>query len=154
MKKLTIAALVAAQLGAAAPARAADLDGPFVDNRRGAFVGITLRARSGGPDSGYRAGLTLAPTSHSRIGANSRMAIGEGLELGVSPGQRPMVTLAGQRLDRMSLFGERPEGDRQNMSTIAKVAIVAGVVVIVGFVAFAHVVSEASCFHGGDNDDC
>jgi hypothetical protein len=154
MKKLTIAALVAAQLGAVAPARAADLDGPFGDSRRGAFVGISLRASTGGADSSYRAGLTLAPTSHSRIGANSRMTIGEGLELGISPGTRPMLTLAGQRLDRMSLFGERPEGDRQNMSTLAKVAIVAGVVVIVGFVAFAHVAAEASCFHGGDDGDC
>jgi len=154
MKKLTIAALVAAQLAAAAPAHAADLDGPFVDNRRGAFAGIRLRARTGGADGGYRAGLTLAPTSHSRTGANSRMTIGEGVELGLAPGTRPVVTLAGQRLDRMSLFGERPEDDRRNMSTIAKVAIVAGVVVVVGFVAFVHVAREASCFHGGDDDDC
>ena len=154
MKKLTIAALVAAQIAAVAPARAADLDGPFIDNRRGAFAGITLRARTGGADGGYRAGLTLAPTSHSRIGANSRMTMGEGIELGISPGTRPVVTLAGQRLDRMSLFGEPPEADRRNMSTLAKVAIVAGVVVVVGFVAFAHVMNEASCFHGGDDSDC
>jgi hypothetical protein len=124
-----------------------------MDARRGTFAGVRIRARTGGPEAGLRAGLTLAPTSHSRIGANSRMAIGEGLEFGVTPGARPTVTLAGQRLDRMSLLGERPDGDRQNVSTIAKVAIVAGVVVVVGVVAFYHVMSEASCFHG-DSGDC
>jgi hypothetical protein len=155
MKKLTIAALVAAQLTALAPARAADLEGPFMDPRRGAFVGMTLRARSGGADgASYRAALTLAPTTHSRIGANSRVAFGDGLDFGISRGERPTMRLAGQRLDRMSLFGEQVDADRQNMSTVAKVAIVAGVVVVVGFVAFAHVVSEASCFHGGDDSDC
>jgi hypothetical protein len=155
MKKLAMAALVAAQLTALAPARAADLDGPFMDSRRGAFAGVTLRARSGGANAGYRAALTLAPTSHSRIGANSRMAIGDGLDLGISRGERPTLTLAGQRLDRMSLFGEQPGEDRSNMSTLAKVAIVAGVVVVVGAVVFTHVMNEASCFHGGgDSGDC
>lgn len=154
MKTLTIAFLVAAQLTAAAPAQAAEPDGPFMDARRGAFVGITLRARSGGVDDGYRAALTLAPTSHVRTGANSRMAIGDGLDFGVSSGELPTLTLAGQRLDRMSLFGEQVVRDRQNMSTLAKVAIVAGVVVVVGAVAWYHVLSEASCIHGGDNSDC
>ena len=153
MKKLAMAALVAAQLTAAQPVEAADLDGPFMDSRRGAFAGVTLRAQSGGGD-GFRAALTLAPTSHSRIGADSRMAIGDGLDFGVSRGERPTLTLAGQRLDRMSLFGEQPDEDRRNMSTLAKVAIVAGVVVLVGAVAFAHVMNEASCFHGGDSGDC
>lgn len=155
MKKLVIAALIAAHVaGGAAPLRAAELDGPFMDDRRGAFAGIRLRANLGGDDAGYRAALTLAPTTHSRVGANNRIAIGDGLDFGISPGARPTVTLAGQRLDRMSLFGERVEGDRQNMSTLAKVAIVAGVVVVVGAVAWAHVISEASCFHGGDSGDC
>ena len=154
MKRLIMAAVATAQLGAVAPARAAELDGPFMDARRGAFAGITLRARTGGSEGSYRAALTLAPTSHSRIGANSRMAIGDGLDFGISGGERPTMRLAGQRLDRMSLFGEQPGQDQRNMSTIAKVAIVAGVVVVVGFVAFAHVASEASCFHGGDDSDC
>ena len=149
MRSLAIAALVAAQLAAAMPAQAADLDGRgvFLEDRRGGFAGVRIRARSGGPDQGVRAALTLAPTVHNRIGAASRMEMGEGLELGVSPGARPTLTLAGQRLDRMSLFGEEvPE--RQNMSTVAKVAIVAGVIVVVGAVAFGHILSNASCFHG------
>lgn len=154
MKKLTIAAVVAAQLATASPGRAAELDGPFMDARRGAFAGVRIRARTGGAEAGVRAGLALAPTSHSRVGANSRMAIGEGLEFGVTPGARPTVTLAGQRLDQMSLFGERPQGDRQNMSTLAKVAIVAGVVIVVGAVAFYHALGESSCLHGGDDGDC
>ena len=154
MKKLTMAALVAAQLAAATPAQAADLDGPFMEPRRGAFAGITLRAQTGGTEPNYRAALTLAPTTHSRIGANSRVAFGDGLDFGISRGERATMRLAGQRLDRMSLFGEQAGQDRQNMSTLAKVAIVAGGVVVVGAVAFAHVVSEASCFHGGDDSDC
>lgn len=152
MRKLTIAALVASQMMAAMPAAAADLEGPFVDDRRGAFAGIRLRATLGGRDEGYRAGLTIAPTSHSRMGANSRTAIGEGLDLGISPGTRPTVTLAGRRLDRMSLYGEPVGGERKNVSTLGKVAIVAGVLVVVGAVAFYHVASQASCLH--DPGDC
>ncbi|HEX8643567.1 MAG TPA: hypothetical protein VF702_06595 [Allosphingosinicella sp.] len=157
MKSLTIAALIAAQLAAAAPAYAADLDGrgAFMDDRRGGFAGVRIRARTGGPDAGMRAALTVAPTVHSRTGATTRMSMSDGLELGISPGARPTVTLAGQRLDRMELFGRPPSDDRSSLSTIATVAIVAGVVVVVGFLAFAHVAGEASCFHGGDDgSDC
>ena len=156
MKRMVIAALVAGQIFAAAPAAAADLDGrgAFVDNQRGAFVGVRLRARAGGPDSGMRASLTLAPTVHSRTGATTRMAMNEGLDLGISPGQRPTVMLAGQQLNRMTLFGPSPQDDRSNLSTLATVAIVAGVVVLVGAVAWGHVMSEASCIHGGDDSDC
>lgn len=155
MKKLIIAALLAAQIAAAAPLHAADLDGrgAFMDNQRGAFAGIRLRARLGGSQSDLRASLTLAPTSHSRSGSVSRMAMGDGLELGVSPGSRPIVTLAGQRVDQMNLFGRPPQDDRANLSTIATVAIVAGVVIVVGAVAWGHILSEASCFHG-DTGDC
>ena len=157
MKSLTIAVLVAAQLAAAAPAAAAELDGrgPFLDNQRGAFAGIRLKARTGGNGPELRAGLAVAPTSHSRFGANTRMAIGDGLELSVSPDRpKPELRLAGQRLDEVTLFGRKPQDDRANMSTVAKVAIVAGVIVVVGAVAFTHVMNEASCFHGGDDGDC
>jgi hypothetical protein len=152
-----ISALLAGQICIAGqPAAAADLDGrsPFAEDRRGAFAGLRLRAQLGGSESRLRAGLAIAPTTHSRRGAASRMAIGEGLELGMMPTGKPVVTLADRRLDRLSLLGEDVKGDRANMSTLAKVAIVAGVVVVVGAVAFAHVLSEASCFHGGDDGDC
>ena len=154
MKKLAIAALIAAQISGSAAAAELDGRGAFLDNQRGAFAGVRLTARLGAEQPDLRAALALAPTVHSRRGADARMAMGEGLELGISPGAKPEFRLAGQRLDKMSLLGEELPDDRANMSTLAKVVIVAGVVVVVGFVAFAHVVSEASCFHGGDNDDC
>lgn len=156
MKTLTLAALIAAQLAAAAPASAADLDGrsAFMDDRRSGFAGVRIRARSGGRDSGLRASVTVAPTVHSRVGAVSRMNMGEGLELGVSPGSRPELRLAGQRVDQMNLFGPPPPEDRANLSTLATVAIVGGVIIVVGAVVFTHIMDEASCFHGGNDGDC
>jgi hypothetical protein len=160
MKKIVSFSLVIAVMAAplsAGTAFAAELDGrsPFAENQRGAFAGVRLRAEMGGAGAKLRGGLAIAPTSHTRRGANSKMAIGEGVELGFSPGMKPELTLAGQRLDRMSLLGEKSAGDRANMSTIAKVAIVAGVVVVVGFVAFVHVAKSASCIHGdGNPGDC
>jgi hypothetical protein len=160
MNKLLVTAAVCAALPAAqiaaAPAFAAELDtrSPFAENQRGAFAGIRLRADVGARETRLRGSLAIAPTTHNRRGSNSKMAMGEGLELSLAPAGKPELLLAGQRLDRMSLLGEDVKPDRANMSTLAKVAIVAGVVVVVGFVAFAHVVSEASCFHGGDDGDC
>jgi hypothetical protein len=155
MRKMPIAAVVAAAqiLPAASPAQAAELDGRsyFVDNQRGGFAGLRLRASLGGGERDVRASLAVASTAHSRRGADSRMAIGDGLELSLSPHKaKPEITLAGRRLDRMELFG-RPENDRKDLSTLATIGIVAGVVLIVGAVAFVHVVNEASCFNGGAN---
>lgn len=146
----TIIAMAAAAGLAAQPALAADLHSgkAFVENQRGAFAGLRLRADFGGPETKLRGGFAIAPTSHDRRGANSRMTMAEGLELRLSPGARPELTLAGQRLDRMSLFGEETRPDRRNMSTAAKVAIVAGVVIVAGALVFGHLVSNASCFHG------
>jgi len=151
-------ALIAGQIGAMAqPALAAESDrrNAFADSERGAFAGVRLKLQLGGAaGTTARAALTLTPTVHSRFGARSSSSLAEGLELGISPGSKPELTLAGQRLDRISLLGERPGGERADMSDLAKVAIVVGVVVVVGGLAFAHVVSEASCFHGGDDSDC
>lgn len=154
MRKLLIAGLVAGQIVAAAqPVMAAELDGrsPFVDNQRGAFAGVRLRASLGGKESDVRTSLTVAATAHSRRGADSRMAIGDGLELSFSPHRaRPELMLAGRRLDRMDLWG-RPADEKKDLSTLATVAIVAGVVLVVGAVAFVHIANEASCFNGGAN---
>ena len=155
------AALPAAQI-AAAPAFAAELDSrsPFTENQRGAFAGVRLRAKLGGSDREMRASLALAPTSHNRHGSNSRMALGEGLELSFAGAGKPELRLAGQRMDQLSLLGEK-RADKANLSPLATAAIVVGVVVIVGAVAFFHVASEASCFNGstsfhggGDGSDC
>src|SRR5688500_1399460 len=153
MRKLLIASLVAAAqvLPAAHAAQAAELDGrsPFVDNQRGAFAGVRLRASLGGGDRDVRTSLTIAATAHSRRGADSRMAMGDGLELSFSPRKRkPELMLAGRRLDQMNLWG-RPADEKKDLSTLATVAIVAGVVLVVGAVAFVHVANEASCFNGG-----
>ena len=156
-KSWTVAVLVAAQLAASVPAYSAELDGrsPFVENQRGAFAGVRLRAKLGAETPDLRASLAIVPTSHSRKGAASRMAMGDGLELSFSPGKvKPELTLAGKRLDRMDLFDRPSTGDRANLSTLAKVAIVAGVVVVVGYGLFLHALDEASCFHGGSDGDC
>lgn len=137
----------------ATSAQAAELDGrsPFVDNQRGAFAGVRLRASLGGKEPDVRTSLTVAATAHSRRGADSRMAMGDGLELSFSPRKaRPELTLAGRRLDQMNLWG-RPADDRKDLSTLATVAIVAGVVLVVGTIAFVHIANEASCFQGGNN---
>jgi hypothetical protein len=155
MRKILIAGLVAAGqiLPAAQPAAAAELDGRsyFVDNQRGAFAGLRLRADLGGGKSDVRTSLTVASTAHSRRGADSRMAMGDGLELSFSPHKaRPELMLAGRRLDQMNLWA-RPAEEKKDLSTLATVAIVAGVVLVVGAVAFVHIANEASCFDGGAN---
>ncbi|HLL30741.1 MAG TPA: hypothetical protein VK403_07075 [Allosphingosinicella sp.] len=154
MRKVLIAGLVAAAqvLPAAPAAQAAEIDGPspFADNQRGAFAGVRLRANlGGGGERNMRASLTVAATAHSRKGADSRMAMGDGLELSFSPHKaRPELMLAGRRLDRMNLWA-RPADEKKDLSTVATVAIVAGVVLVVGAVAFVHIAREASCFNGG-----
>lgn len=164
MRKLLIAGIVAGQIVAATqPAMAAVLDGrsPFVDNQRGAFAGVRLRASFAGGERDVRTSLTVASTAHSRRGADSRMAIGDGLELSFSPNKpKPEVTLAGRRLDQMNLWG-RPTEERKDLSTLATMGIVAGVVLVVGAVAFVHIANEATCFNaganfhgGGDPGDC
>ena len=156
MRKLLIAGIVAGQVVAAAqPVMAAEIEGPshFVDNQRGAFAGVRLRANLGGGERDVRTILTVAATSHSRRGADSRMAMGDGLELSFSPDKaKPELMLAGRRLDRMDLWG-RPAEEKKDLSTLATVAIVAGVVLVVGAVAFVHVANEASCFNGSASFD-
>ncbi len=156
MRKLLIAGLVAGQIVAGAqPVMAAELDGrsPFVDNQRGAFAGVRLRANLGGKERDVRTSLTVAATAHSRRGADSRMAIGDGLELSFSPDKaKPELTLAGRRLDQMNLWG-RPADDKKDLSTLATIGIVAGVVLVVGAVALVHIANEASCFNGSSGFD-
>lgn len=157
MRKVLIAGLVAAAqvLPAAPAAHAAEIDGPshFVDNQRGAFAGVRLRANLGGGERDVRTSLTVAATSHSRRGADSRMAMGDGLELSFAPHKgKPELMLAGRRLDQMNLWG-RPADDKKDLSTLATIGIVAGVVLVVGAVAFVHIANEASCFNGSASFD-
>jgi len=103
MKKLMMAALLGGQLLAAAqPALAADLE-PIGDQRMGAFGGLRVRVPLGGDerDRRFRAGLTLAPALHGRLATGeSRLRIGEGLELGLRAREPMRLSIAGRDLRR------------------------------------------------------
>lgn len=131
MKKILIAALLGAQL--AAPAAAADLieDVRSEGTRTGSFAGARLRiSLDGAPRERVRAGLTLAPTTHSLRGGAARMRIGEGLEYGLTDRRGPALSLAGRPVGELAQGPRGPDGSRQNVSTLGWVAIGAGVVLV------------------------
>ncbi|HYI48639.1 MAG TPA: hypothetical protein VEX35_09255 [Allosphingosinicella sp.] len=100
MKKLTIGALLAAQLlGAAQPLCAAPLDDDrlaFREQQRGAFIGARFRVPLGGENSGQpRAALSVTAVDHGRNGyGGMRTRFAEGIELGLSP-NRPLTLSIG-----------------------------------------------------------
>jgi hypothetical protein len=138
VKKLTIAALVAAQMASVAqPASATDLverDTP----RMGAFAGARLRIPLDGARSQRRprAALTLAPTMRM-LGSDgtSRLTFGEGIELGIAPNRPLELSFAGQRMDRI---GDR----RAGVSTVGWIAIGVGTIVLAAAVGTAILVHE------------
>lgn len=157
MKKLTIAALVAAQtLVAAQPVSAAHM---VVQEQRqmGAFAGVRLRVPLDGAraDRGVRAGLTLAPTLHSRRSDGGvRTGFGEGLELGIGPNRPVTLSLAGTRVDQLGMApnGRGPEGARTGVSTLGWIAIGTGAVLVVGLgVGYLWLDDALDCDPG---DDC
>ena len=124
MKKLTIAAVLAAQmLTAAQPALAADLTDTRAQ-RTGAFAGFRLRLPLDG-EAGrqpIRAGLTLAPTfqTESRSGE-----------------VRPVrLSFAGTPVSRLAQGPAGPDGQRAGVSTIGWVAIGVGVVAVTLFALY------------------
>ena len=134
MKKLAIGALVAAQLlGVVRPAAAADLferDRPQI----GAFAGARLRIPLGGgrEEQRLRAGLTLAPTMHSRAaGGGMQLRIGEGLDLGVTGREPVRLSLAGTPVNRLGQSGTGPDGRRLGVSTLGWIAIGVGATLVV-----------------------
>lgn len=131
MKKIAIAALIAAQV--ASPAAAAELvrDSSPQERRMGAFAGATLRlSLDAEPRERLRGGLSLSPTMHDiRSDGTARLRMGEGLELRVGD-RRPALTFAGQRVSHIVQGGAGPEGDRRSVSTLGWVAIGVGVVVV------------------------
>ncbi len=139
MKKLTIAALLAAQLlTASQPALAAHLTDAEAQ-RMGAFAGLRVRLPLDGAADArqIRAGLTLAPTlqSQSRSG-EIRTRFGEGLELGIA-GDRPIrLSLAGTPVSQLAQGPAGPEGQRAGVSTVAWVAIGVGVVAVSVFALY------------------
>lgn len=134
MKKITIAAVLAAQLASAVPAGAAQLiDGGRMDGTRvGNFAGARLRiSLDREPRERVRAGLTIAPAAHS-VGADgaSRLRIGEGVEYGLTDRRGPVLSLNGRPVSELAPGGSGPEGDRRNVSTLGWVAIGVGVIVV------------------------
>lgn len=152
MRKLLIAAVVAAQIAGVAPpafaAELADQAGP-AGQRQGAFAGARIRIPLGSAKATrVRAGLTVAPLRQGRAADGSlRTTFGQGVELGLGETGRPALSLAGTRVDRLSLGpnGKAPEGARAGVSTLGWVGIG------VGFVALVFVALIAAC---SADDDC
>lgn len=145
MKKLMIAALVAAQTLAVVPPAAAAETADARETRPGAFAGLRVRVPLDGDaqQRRIRAGLTVAPTLHSRSGDGAvRSRIGEGVELGITPRGAPALSLAGTRIDRLGA----PHGRRANLSTWEWVGIGVGTLVtiaILGAVAFDEISDQS-----------
>ncbi len=145
MRKLLIAALLAAQVGPlAAPGHAADLvaDPQKRETRLGAFAGARLRIALGDEQrSRVRAGIAVAPALHRMEGGAARLRIGEGLEYGIADRRPASVSVANYRISDMQ---RSPEGRRQNVSTLGWVAIGVGVIVVAGVGVLGWLVHEAS----------
>lgn len=134
MKTIAAASLIAAQLLAAAPVRAADLGVIAADQaqvRMGAFAGARVRLGFGGGDEGrVRAGLTLAPFSRSQtIDGHASLRYGDGLEFGIAGRGPAGFRLAGYRLGQGPMRGDTG-GPRLGLSTLGTAAIVGGVIVV------------------------
>ncbi len=149
MKKLTIAALLAAQMiTAAQPAFAADF-ATTQDQQAGVFAGLRLRVPlDGAPrERQIRAGLALAPTLHSRSQNGAvRLRIGEGMEFGYRSNRPLSFSLAGQDLGGFRL-GAAEEGRRRGLSTGKILLIVGGVVIVslaVATLVFVDALNDAS----------
>jgi hypothetical protein len=147
MKKLTIAALLAAQLTVTAqPALAAELvtqEAP----QMGAFAGARLRLPLGCDvrQRQLRAGFTLAPTVHSRAAnGETRLRFGEGLELGITGRQPLRLSLAGQDVRRLGAAED--DNDRhRGPSTLGWIAIGVGVAAVIVIGAAALCASDHDC---------
>jgi hypothetical protein len=136
MKRLMIMALLGGQLAVAAqPALAAE----FADGRSqemGAFGGVRLRVPLDGnfQQRRVRAGLTLAPVSHSRTASGeSRMRMGEGLELGVVGREPVRLAIGGQDVRRLGAAqGDEDEDRDDGPGTVGWIAIGFAGLVLVG----------------------
>jgi hypothetical protein len=130
------------------PAQAADWPDTQHDSRVGAFVGIRLQLRSGGPDGGRaRTSFAIAPTrSTNSTSGEIRTRIGEGLALEFSGREAPRATLAGVPF-RQNLGLTREDGAPANnrklgVSTGGWVAIGVGVAAVAGAAIFVNAVTS------------
>ena len=158
MKSLTACALLAAQilpLGHAASA--AELT-EHRTQQIGAFAGLRVRMPLDGDirQRQLRAGLAIAPTMHSRaLNGESRLLIGDGLELGIRGRQPVRLMLAGRDVRRLGAAqhdGAQEEGDHGGPSTLGWIAIGAGALLLVTATVGYFVVDDiVDCDPG---DDC
>ena len=128
MKYPTIAALLAA----AQPAVGAEL-AESRTQQMGAFAGVRVRMPLDGDarQRQLRAGLTVAPTLHTRTADGAtRLRIGEGVELGITGREPVRLSVAGTPVNRLVQSGTGPDGQRLGVSTVGWIAIGAGVVVL------------------------
>src|SRR5215218_6840785 len=150
MKRLTIAALAAAQL-MAQPAVAAELgdDRGAVAARQGAFAGARFRvALDGGRARKAQAGLTLAPVIQGRR-ADGRIVtrFGEGMELRLAGGEsKPQLAIGGRPLAQLTGDRAAPDGRRMGVSTLGWIAIGVGVAAVI-VVAAGVTCQETNCLN-------
>jgi hypothetical protein len=143
MKKLMIAALLLGQPMAGLPAVAADFDRDAVSDV-GAFGGVRVRLPLDGDPRNRRlhAGLAFAPTIRSRTPeGETRLQIGQGLELAAGVRTPVRLSLGGQDLRRLAAQSADEDGG------IPTWAIVAGGVVLVlgiGLLAFTEAMNASS----------
>jgi hypothetical protein len=148
MKRLMIMAAIGGQLMAAAqPALAAE----FAEQRTqqmGAFAGLRVRMPLDGhvEQRQLRAGLALAPAMHSRaMNGESRLRIGEGLELGLAGDEPVHLSLAGTPVSQLARGPAGPDGRRMGVSTLGWIAIGIGAAAIIVVGAAALCASDHDC---------
>lgn len=147
MKKLLIVALAAAQvMTTAQPALAAELVAREAP-QMGAFAGARLRVPLGGDvrQRQIRAGLTLAPTVHSRAAnGETQLRFGEGLEFGVTGRQPARLLVAGRNVRRLGA-AEDDNHRRGGPSTLGWIAIGIGAALVIVIGAAALCASDHDC---------
>jgi hypothetical protein len=152
MKSLSIAALLVAQtLACAQPAFAAELtDSP--QQQAGVFGGVRLRVPldGGAERRQVRAGLAVAPTLHSRTrDGETRLRMGEGIELGVSERESLRLTIGGQDARRLLAAAQNQndgEEDDDDFNVGHAALIVGGVILVAaaGLFLLAEIVDDRS----------
>ena len=146
MRKLVMAALLAGQLFAAVqPAVAAELESN-TRQRMGAFGGLRVRLPLDGNvrDRQLRAGIAVAPTMRTQAtNGESRLRIGEGLELGLRGNQPLRLSIAGQDIQRLAAQQDE-EDDDDGIPTGAWIAGGIVLVAIAGVVFVALALENAS----------
>jgi len=132
----------------ATPVQAMGADFQAADVRPGAFVGARFKLPLGErTERKPRAELAIAPTQ-SRISSRGfvRTDFGEGFGIGLSPGSKPSLTIAGIRADRalgLKRGGVIGSGRRLGVSDAGWVAIGVGVLAVAAGAYVAHVAIEA-----------